>query len=66
MPVTDAEIAEFTSLWQEEYGVTLTPAEARREAAQLVNLFLLIAQPLPERPATKTVGAAALLLSHAP
>lgn len=47
MQLDDHDIREFTALWKEEFNETLTPDEARHYASQLLELYSLLAKPLP-------------------
>ncbi len=47
MNLTDSDLAEFIEIIREDYGVELTPEEAKREAEALVHFAYLLAHPLP-------------------
>ena len=47
MDLTEEDIREFTKLWRLEFGETLSAADARREASLLLELYAVIARPLP-------------------
>ena len=47
MKLTDEDIREFTEIWSREFGEVLAPDQARHEATQLLELYFLLAQPLP-------------------
>ncbi len=42
MNLTDTEVAEFAVLVKEEYGIDLTPDEARQQATEFVQGMYLI------------------------
>jgi len=46
MQLGDDDIREFTDLWKQEFGETLTKDEARHHASQLLELYALLARPL--------------------
>ena len=48
MDLDDREIQEFIQLWNEEFKETLSPAEARQCASQLLELYAILAFPLPD------------------
>ena len=41
------ELEEFIRRWENAFGERLTAAAAEREASQLVELFRVLARPLP-------------------
>ena len=45
MELTPEDIAEFRQLWQEEFGETISEADARHHACQLMELYLTLAGP---------------------
>ena len=47
MQLDDQDIREFIALWKEEFDEDLTLDEARHHASQLLELFWLLARPLP-------------------
>jgi len=49
MDLDDHDIQEFIQLWKEEFNETLSLAEARQCASQLLELYALLASPLPDR-----------------
>ena len=50
MIFSDQSIEEFIEIWQSEFDALLTPDQARREAARLMEVYWLLAQPLPGEP----------------
>jgi hypothetical protein len=48
MDLDDRDIQEFIQLWKEEFKETLSPAVARQCASQLLELYGVLASPLPE------------------
>lgn len=46
MTFSDDSINNLIAIWEREFGVRLSPAEARIEAARLMDLCWLLAQPL--------------------
>ena len=48
MDLDDHDIQEFIQLWKEEFKETISPAGARQCAAQLLELYDLLARPLPD------------------
>ena len=46
MQLTDEDIREFTTLWEQEFHERLSPGEARHAATALLELYDLIAQPV--------------------
>jgi hypothetical protein len=47
MELDDREIQEFIQLWKEEFNETLPPKDARQCASQLLELYGVLASPLP-------------------
>jgi hypothetical protein len=43
------DIQEFIQLWKQEFEETLSPADARQCASQLLELYGVLASPLPEQ-----------------
>ncbi len=43
MDLTEDEIKEFATIWRDEFGEELTPDQARHEATQFLQLYLLLA-----------------------
>ncbi len=43
MELTPEDIAEFIAIWHEEFGETITEAEARHHGSQLLELYLALA-----------------------
>ena len=52
MRVSDEGLGSFIKLYKKHYGVDLSVDEARRIASNLVRLYQLILQPLPDGKAT--------------
>ena len=50
MTFSDQSIDEFIEIWQSEFGVLLTPDQARFEATRFMEFYWLLAQPLPGEP----------------
>ncbi len=50
MQLKEADIQEFIQLWREELREELTLNEARHRAAQLLELYLLLAKVPSEHP----------------
>jgi hypothetical protein len=40
-------IREFQAIWQEEYGESLSDAQAEEHALRLLRLFQILSRPLP-------------------
>jgi hypothetical protein len=58
MDFSDERIADFIAIWKEEFGETLTPNQARIEATRLMELYLLLGEPLSgEGGASESSGA---------
>lgn len=54
MRLSDESVAKFIGIYKERYGVDLPVDEARTVATNLVMVYRLISQPLPElRPVPK-------------
>ena len=47
---TTAEIAEFIKIWAEEFDEIITEDRARLEAGLVMELYLVLIQPLPGEP----------------
>jgi len=47
MPIPNNRIAQFTDAWKQEFGETLSEAEARVTLGHLVDLYRLVLRPLP-------------------
>jgi hypothetical protein len=56
MEVDDRDIQEFIRLWKEEFKETLSPKDARQCASQLLELYGVLASPLPEERRTSRDG----------
>jgi hypothetical protein len=52
MQLTAEDIREFRKLWQKEFQETLTEDEARYHASELLELYALLARPLPHEAMT--------------
>jgi hypothetical protein len=50
MDFTTEAIAEFILIWAQEFGEILTEARAREEATRLLELYLILLEPLPGEP----------------
>jgi hypothetical protein len=50
MQLSDHDIREFQVIWQQEFGETLSPDQARREALLLLELYGCIADTLCKPP----------------
>jgi hypothetical protein len=48
MELDGRDIEEFIQLWKEEFKETLSPKDARQCASQLLELYGVLATPLPE------------------
>jgi hypothetical protein len=48
MDLDDRDIQEFIQLWKEEFKEDFSPADARQCASQLLELYGILASPLPE------------------
>ena len=40
MPITENDLQEFMDIWNEEFCETITPDNARRSAAALMELYV--------------------------
>jgi hypothetical protein len=49
MDLDDHDIQEFIQLWKEEFKETLAPAVARQRASQVLELYAVLASPLPDQ-----------------
>ena len=49
MDLDNPDIQEFIQLWKEEFKETLSSAEARQCASELLELYAVLASPLPDR-----------------
>jgi hypothetical protein len=47
MDLDERDVREFAEIWKKEFKEDLTLEEARRNGSQLVELFSLLAKPLP-------------------
>jgi hypothetical protein len=47
MELTEEDLKEFARIWQEEFSETLPEAEMRQRASELMELYLVLAKPLP-------------------
>ena len=47
MHLTDDEVREFATLWDNEFGETLEFGAARHRAFQLIQLMAMLAEPVP-------------------
>lgn len=47
MQLTDDSVREFSSAWEAEFGEALSIGEARERASLLLELYVLLARPLP-------------------
>ncbi len=47
MELGDQDIREFAEIWKQEFNEELAPDEARHHASQLLELYSLLAKPLP-------------------
>jgi hypothetical protein len=45
MDLDDRDIQEFMDMWKEEFEETLSPAEARQRASQLLELYFVLYGP---------------------
>ena len=50
MDLEERDIKEFQDIWQQEFGETLSPEQARLEASLLLELYSALARPLPAPP----------------
>jgi hypothetical protein len=49
MQLGDDDIREFSKLWKEEFGQSLSPDEACASASTLLALYALLVQSAPEQ-----------------
>ena len=47
MRISDEDLEEFKRIYAAEFGEELSQAEASEAASNLVELYMLLAQPLP-------------------
>ena len=47
MQLTDDDLREFSAIWQREFNEELTIAAAREHASRLLELYAVLAKPLP-------------------
>ena len=45
MDLDDHDIQEFIEMWKEEFRETLSPAQARRRASELLELYFVLYGP---------------------
>ena len=60
MQIDDKDLEEFKKIYTAEYGEELPQTEASEIASNFVDLYMLLAQPLP----SEQEGAAKLLSEH--
>lgn len=48
MGLSSRAIQEFKEIYRKEYGITLSDGEAGLKGAKLLELFKVIARPIPE------------------
>ena len=48
MDLDEHDIQEFIRIWKEEFKEELSPAEARLRASELLELYDVLAKPLPD------------------
>lgn len=48
MELSEKDIEEFAALWKAEFGEELSRAEARESASALLEVYAVLARPLPE------------------
>jgi len=47
MPITPERLREFRFRYEEEFGEPISEDEAREIASRLVELYMMLAEPLP-------------------
>jgi hypothetical protein len=47
MELTDEELREFSAIWKKAFKEELALGDARHYASQLIELYALLAEPLP-------------------
>lgn len=52
MQISDEDMEEFKQRYAAAFGEQLAPAEASEMATRLINLYLLLAEPLPSERGT--------------
>jgi hypothetical protein len=57
MQFTDTDLREFTEIWQEEFHEPISEDEARHAASLLMDLYMLLATPLPAAPPRSSEGS---------
>ena len=48
MQLQEEDIREFVQLWKEEFDEALSMEQARQHASGLMELYALLAKPLPQ------------------
>lgn len=49
MELTDEDLKEFIAIWKAEFQEELSLGDARHHASQLMELYLVLAEPLPNK-----------------
>ena len=52
MRLSDESLGRFKEIYKRQYGIELPVDDAREMAGNLINLYRLILEPLPEDPTT--------------
>ncbi len=52
MQISDEDLKEFMALYEREFGEQLARSKASEMATRLINLYMLLAKPLPSERAT--------------
>lgn len=71
MKISDDDLIEFMAIYEQEFGEQLTSAEASEMTTRLINLYMILVEPLPsEREATQLPSTSefphASHIAHAP
>ncbi len=60
MRISDEDLEEFKRIYAAEFGEELSQAEASEAASNLVDLYMLLSEPLPSEQKTSATSQAAL------
>lgn len=48
MTLSDDDLQEYMQIWREEFGESISLEDARHSASMLLELFVVLLEPLPD------------------
>jgi hypothetical protein len=49
MQLTEGDLQEFIKIWRDEFNEPISPEDAKQRATELLDLYVILSSPEPEK-----------------